>query len=82
VIVSRPTTLTEESVQKKKKAEKVDFYLRHNKSKKKNLNQVFSKSRSGTIAHQNKKNNYGSHSLAAYQNFIFFAKFWTNIVFP
>jgi hypothetical protein len=33
----RPATLTEESVQKKKKAEKVHFYLRHNKLKKANL---------------------------------------------
>jgi hypothetical protein len=50
-----PSTLTEESNQKKKKAEKVYFYLRHNKLKKENLDQVFSKSRSGTIAHKNKK---------------------------
>ncbi len=52
----RPATLAEESAQKrKKKAEKVNFYLRHNKLKKANLDQVFSGSRSGTIAHKNKK---------------------------
>jgi hypothetical protein len=51
----RPSTLTEESDQKKKKAEKVYFYFWHNKLKKANLDQVFSKSRSGTIAHKNKK---------------------------
>jgi hypothetical protein len=45
----------EESDQKKKKAEKVYFYLQHNKLKKTNLDQVFSESRSGTIAHKNKK---------------------------
>jgi hypothetical protein len=45
----------EESVQKKKKAEKVYFYLRHNKLKKANLDQIFSESRSGMIAHKNKK---------------------------
>jgi hypothetical protein len=44
----------EESGQKKKKTEKVYFYLGHNKLKKANLDQVFS-SRSGTIAHKNKK---------------------------
>jgi hypothetical protein len=43
----RPSTLTEESVQKKKKAEKVYFYLWHNKLKKANLY--------GTIAHKIKK---------------------------
>jgi hypothetical protein len=45
----------EESDQKKKKAEKGYFYLLHDKLKKANLDQVFSKSRSGTIAHKNKK---------------------------
>jgi hypothetical protein len=40
---------------KKKKSAKVYFYLRHNKLKKANLDQVFSESRSGTIAHKNKK---------------------------
>jgi hypothetical protein len=45
----------EESNQEKKKAEKVYFYLRRNKLKKANLDQVFSKSRSGTIDHKNKK---------------------------
>jgi hypothetical protein len=40
---------------RKKKAEKVYFYLRHNKLKKANLDRVFSESRSGTIAHKNKK---------------------------
>jgi hypothetical protein len=45
----------EESVQKKKKAEKVYLYLRHNKLKNANLDLVFSESRSGTIAHKNKK---------------------------
>jgi hypothetical protein len=49
------STLTEESDQKKKKAEKVYFYLLHNKLKKTNLDRVFSESRSGTIAHKNKK---------------------------
>ena len=44
----------EESVQKKNKAEKVFFYLLHNKLEKANLDEVFSKSRSGTIAHKNK----------------------------
>jgi hypothetical protein len=51
----RPSTLMEESVKKKKKAEKVYFYLRHKKLKKANLDRVFSESRSGTIAHKNKK---------------------------
>jgi hypothetical protein len=51
----RLSTLTEESVQKKKKAEKVYFYLRHKKLKNANLDQVLNKSRSGTIAHKNKK---------------------------
>jgi hypothetical protein len=37
------------------KGRKVYFYLRHNKLKKTNLDQVFSKSRSGTIAHKKKK---------------------------
>jgi hypothetical protein len=51
----RPPTLTEESVQKKKKVEKVYFYLRHNKLKITNLNRVFSEYRSGTIAHKHEK---------------------------
>jgi hypothetical protein len=51
----RPSTLAEESDQKKKKAEKVYFYLRHNKLNKANLDQVFSESRSGTIAQKSKK---------------------------
>jgi hypothetical protein len=55
VIVSCPATFTEESIQKKKKAEKVYFYLWHNKLKKANLDQVFSESRSGTTTHKNKK---------------------------
>jgi hypothetical protein len=33
IVTYRPSTLTEESVQKKKKAEKFYFYLRHNKLK-------------------------------------------------
>jgi hypothetical protein len=33
IVTYRPSTLTEESVQKKKKAEKVYFYLRHKKLK-------------------------------------------------
>jgi hypothetical protein len=33
IVTYRPSTLTEESVQKKKKAEKVCFYSRHNKLK-------------------------------------------------
>jgi hypothetical protein len=45
----------EESDQKKKKAEKVYFYLRHNKLKKAYLDRDFSESRSGMIAHKNKK---------------------------
>jgi hypothetical protein len=45
----------EEFIQKKKKAEKVYFYLRHKKLKKTNLDQVFREFRSGTIAHKNKK---------------------------
>jgi hypothetical protein len=37
------------------KGRKVYFYLWHNKLKKTNLDRVFSKSRSGMIAHKNKK---------------------------
>jgi hypothetical protein len=48
IVTYRPSTLTEESVQKKKKAEKVYFYLRHNKL-------VFSESKYITIAHKNQK---------------------------
>ncbi len=44
-----------ESVQMKKNTEKFYFYLRHNKLNQANLDQVFSKSRSGTIAHKNQK---------------------------
>ncbi len=47
--------LAKESMQKKEKAEKLNFYLRHNKSNQANLDRVFSESRSGTIAHKNKK---------------------------
>jgi hypothetical protein len=47
-----PSTLNGESAQKKKKAEKVYFYLWHNKLKKANIGQVFSESRSGKIAHK------------------------------
>ncbi len=56
----RPSTLTEGSAQKKKKAKKVNFYLQHNNLKKANLDQVFSKSRSGTTTHKNKKVDYHS----------------------
>ncbi len=46
----------------KKNTEKFYFYLRHNKSNQANLDQVFSESRSGTIAHKNqKKITAGSH---------------------
>ncbi len=47
--------LAKESMQKKEKAEKLYFYLRHNKSNQANLDRVFSEFRSGTIAHKNKK---------------------------
>ncbi len=46
---------TEESIKKKEKAEKVYFYLRHKKLNIANLDQIFSESRSGTIAHKNQK---------------------------
>jgi hypothetical protein len=50
----RPSTLTEESTQKKK-PEKVYFYLRQQHLRKMNLDPIFSESRFGTIAHKNKK---------------------------
>jgi hypothetical protein len=50
----RPSTLTEESSQKKEKAEKVYFYLRQQLLRKTNLDPIFSESRFGTIAHKNK----------------------------
>jgi hypothetical protein len=50
-----PSTLMEESSQKKEKAEKVYFYLRQQLLRKMNLDPIFSKSRFGTIAHKNKK---------------------------
>jgi hypothetical protein len=49
-----PSTLTEESNQKKEKAEKVYFSMAQ-LLRKTNLDPIFSKSRSGTIAHKNKK---------------------------
>jgi hypothetical protein len=51
----RPSTLTEESTQKKEKAEKVSFYLRQQLLRKTNLDPIFSESRFGMIAHKNKK---------------------------
>jgi len=51
----RNRSRTEESKQKNEKAEKVNFYLRHKKLNIANLDQVFSESRSGTIAHKNQK---------------------------
>jgi hypothetical protein len=51
----RPSTLTEESNQKKEKAEKVYFYLWQQLLRKTNLDPIFSESRFGTIAHKNKK---------------------------
>jgi hypothetical protein len=62
----RMATLTKESVQKKKKAEKVYFYLWHNKLKKANLDQVFCESRSGMIAHKTKKELLQSPSTNVY----------------
>jgi hypothetical protein len=55
-------TLTEESVQKKKKAEKKFILFTAKQIEKANLDQIFSKSRSGTVAHKNKKN-YGSNPV-------------------
>jgi hypothetical protein len=51
----RPSTLTEESSQKKEKAEKVYFYLQQQLLRKTNLDLIFSKSRFGMIAHKNKE---------------------------
>ncbi len=45
----------EDSIQKKEKAEKVYFYLRHKNLNEANLDQIFSESRSGTIAYKNQK---------------------------
>jgi hypothetical protein len=55
VIVTARSHLWRNPFRRRKMAEKVYSYLRHNKLKKANLDQVFSKSRSGTIAHKNKK---------------------------
>jgi hypothetical protein len=51
----RPSTLTEESTQKKEKAEKVYFYLQQQLLRKTNLDPIFSESRFGTMTHKNKK---------------------------
>ncbi len=47
--------LAKESIQKKKKAEKVYFYLRHKNCNIANLAPIFSDARSGTIANKNQK---------------------------
>jgi hypothetical protein len=59
----RPSTLTEESSQKKEKAEKVYFYLQQQLFRKMNLDPIFSESRFGTIAQEYKKRiTAGTHS--------------------
>jgi hypothetical protein len=58
-------TAMEESVQKKKKAEKVYFYLRHNKLKKANLDQVLASQDLERLL--TKKKNDGSHPFSPIQ---------------
>jgi hypothetical protein len=55
VIVTARPHLRGNPYRRRKRWKKSIFNLRHNELKKANLDQVFSKSRSGTIAHKNKK---------------------------
>jgi hypothetical protein len=50
-----PVSLAEESIQKKRKGRKSQFLFTAQLLRKTNLAEIFSESRSGTIAHKNKK---------------------------
>jgi hypothetical protein len=54
VIVTAHPQLWRNPIRRRKRQKKTIFYL-HNKLKKEDLDEVFNKSRSGTIAHKNKK---------------------------
>ena len=54
-IISRGSLLRNAHEFPRSRPEKVCFYLRHKKTKEANLDQIFSESKSGTIAHKNQK---------------------------
>jgi hypothetical protein len=63
IFQSLEALLAKKSIQKKKKAEKVNFYLRHKNCNIANLAPIFSDAGSGTIANKNQKTiTAGTHS--------------------
>ena len=68
----------------KRKGRKNQFLFTAQLFRKTNLADIFSKSRSGTIPHKNKKNNYGSHPIPLlttnhpfFSHWFVVCRFWT-----
>jgi hypothetical protein len=71
------TAHAEESIQKKRKGRKSQFLFTAQLSRKTNLAEIFSESRSGTIAHKNKKRITAVTHFGAYFTEQYFTGFYT-----